>query len=249
MNIEQKVAIVTGAASGFGKALAIALSQRGATVAALDIDPHALANLTATNQNIVAFPCDVTNHEQVDQVIAHIDDELGDISILINNAGLMRNTPLLNLLDRNERKHSISSWREVMAVNQDGVFFMARSAAEKMLDKRVKGVIINISSIAAKGNIGQTAYSASKAAVEAMSNVWAKELGRFGIRSMCIAPGFIDTSGTHDALEDKMLARWVEQTSLRRTGKINEVVAAVICAVENDFMTGTTIAVDGGLSI
>jgi len=126
---------------------------------------------------------------------------------------------------------------------------MTRSVAAKMIKYRNKGVIVNISSISARGNAGQTAYAASKAAIEAMSKVWAKEFGCFGIRSVAVAPGFIDTAGTHDALEEKMLEQWIAKTPLRRTGNISEVVATIKFAIENDFMNGEVINVNGGLVI
>lgn len=249
MNLERKVIVITGAAKGFGKALSLALSQKGALVAGLDTDKEALKELSSLESNIFPHFCDISNAKQVEQVISQIDSHFGEIDIVINNAGLMKNSLLINLLNKEDRKHSISVWHDIISVNQDGVFFVTRSAVEKMIEKRVKGVIVNISSISASGNIGQTAYSASKAAVEAMSNVWSKELGRFGIRSVCVAPGFIDTAGTHNAVEERMLARWIEQTPMRRTGEIEEVVSTVLFAIENDFITGTTLSVNGGLTI
>ena len=126
---------------------------------------------------------------------------------------------------------------------------MTRSVAAKMLKNRNKGIVLNISSISARGNVGQTAYAASKAAVEAMTKVWAKEFGRSGIRSVAIAPGFMDTAGTHDAVEEKMLAQWIEKTPLRRTGTADEVVKTVLFAIENDFVNGAVINVNGGLTI
>ena len=126
---------------------------------------------------------------------------------------------------------------------------MTHSVVNKMIGNRNKGVIINISSIAAKGNAGQTAYAATKASVEAMSKVWAKELGGFGIRAVAIAPGFINTIGTHDALEEKMLAKWIGKTQLNRTGEISEIVLAAQFAIENDFFNGEVLNVNGGLVV
>ena len=161
----------------------------------------------------------------------------------------MKNAPLVNILSRPDSRHSIDLWDNVIQINQNAIFYMARSVVNKMIKNRNKGVIINISSIAARGNAGQTAYSATKAAVEAMTKVWAKELGGFDIRSVSIAPGFMNTLGTHDALEEKMLAKWIEKTPLKRTGEISEVVQAAQFAIENDFFNGEVLNVNGGLSL
>jgi 3-oxoacyl-[acyl-carrier protein] reductase len=161
----------------------------------------------------------------------------------------MKNAPLVNLLQRPDNRHPIDLWHNVIEVNQHAVFYTTRSFVSNMIKNRNNGVVVNISSIAAGGNIGQTAYSASKAAVEAMTKVWAKELGAFGIRTVAIAPGFIDTTGTRDALEEKMLGNWIDKTPLKRTGKIEEIVSAVQFAIINDFLTGVVIGLNGGLTI
>lgn len=249
MNIQGSRVLITGAASGFGRSMALSFSALGAKVIALDINTDALEVLKRENSSIFSFVCDITNVTQVESVVVDIFEKFGGLEVLINNAGIMKNAPLINLLDRKDKKHSVELWNKVVSVNQSAVFYMTRSCVEAMLNKRNKGVIINISSISAKGNIGQTAYSATKAAVEAMTIVWAKELGRFGIRSVAVAPGFMDTAGTADALEEKMLSQWVEKTPLRRTGTIDEVVKTVQFIVENDFVNAEVINVNGGLSL
>lgn len=241
--------IITGAGSGFGRKMAIKFAELGANVYAIDIDRDRLADLKINSDNISIFMCDVSDNALVENTIEQIFTLQPKINVILNNAGIMRNAPLINLLARPEKRHSIELYQQVIAVNQNAVFYVTRSAADRMISNRTKGVIINISSISARGNIGQTAYSASKAAIEAMTKVWAKELGRFGIRSVAIAPGFMDTAGTHDALEEKMLSKWIEQTPLRRTGTIDEVVSAVRFAIENDFVNGEVINVNGGLTI
>lgn len=241
--------VITGAASGFGKEMAAFFNGAGSKVFAIDIDKKALVKLGDAIPSIELHHCDVSNNEEVEYTVESIFRNNQHVNVLINNAGIMKNAPLVNLISRTDKRHPVELWERVIAVNQSSVFYMTRSVVEKMIQNRTKGVIINFSSIAAKGNIGQTAYSASKAAVESMTLVWAKELGRFGIRSVAIAPGFIDTSGTHDALEEKMLSQWVEKTPLRRTGTVNEVIKAVQYAIINDFVTGEIINVNGGLTI
>lgn len=239
--------IITGAGSGFGKNMALHFAKQNAKVFALDIDDKALAQLKSENIAIQSYVCDITDNPKVESVIDEIFDTDITANVLINNAGIMKNAPLINILQRPDSKHSIDLWHRVMDVNQNAVFYTTRAFAHQMVKRRNKGAIINISSIAAGGNAGQTAYSASKAAVEAMTKVWAKELGVFGIRAVAVAPGFIDTAGTHDALEEKMLKRWIEQTPLKRTGKIHEIVSAVGFVIENDFINGEVIRVNGGL--
>ena len=249
MDINQTNIIITGAGSGFGKAMSIYFASKGATIFAIDIDKDALSNLKDEADNIHIYKCNVANNSEVENVIDAIFEVNKTANVLINNAGIMKNAPLVNLLSRPDSRHSLELWNNVINVNQNAVFYMTRSVAAKMIRNRNKGVIINISSIAAKGNAGQTAYTASKAAVEAMSKVWAKELGGFGIRSVSIAPGFMNTIGTHDALEEKMLAKWIEKTPLSRTGEINEVVLAAQFAIENEFFNGETLSVNGGLVV
>ena len=248
MELSKTNIIVTGAGSGFGKTMTLLFSSMGAKVYAIDIDAIALNRLKEENADIETFNCDVSDNNQVENIVDEIFLLKKSINVLINNAGIMKNAPLVNLLNRPESRHSVELWARVIEVNQNSVFYMTRSVANKMIKNRNKGVIINISSISARGNIGQTAYAASKAAVEAMTKVWAKELGFFGIRSVAIAPGFMDTAGTHDAVEEKMLNKWIEQTPLKRTGSILEVVSTVKFAIENDFVNGEVLNVNGGLT-
>jgi 3-oxoacyl-[acyl-carrier protein] reductase len=249
MQLSEANIIITGAGSGFGKSMATHFAEQNAQVYAVDINENALTLLKAENDSIQTFVCDITDNTRVEKAIDEIFLSDSKTNILINNAGIMKNAPLINILQRPDSKHNLDLWHRVIDINQHAVFYTTRAFADQMIKKRNKGVIINISSIAATGNAGQTAYSASKAAVEAMTKVWAKELGVFGIRAVAIAPGFIDTAGTHDALEEKMLNRWVEQTPLKRTGKIEEIVSAVRFVIENDFINGEIIRINGGLTI
>lgn len=249
MIINETKIIITGAGSGFGKAMSLSFSKQGAKVFAVDIDESALKRLKGEDANIETFLCDVSDNTQVEKTVEEIYALDKKTNVLINNAGIMKNAPMVNILSRPDSRHSVELWHRIIAVNQNSVFFMTRSVAEKMIKNRNKGAIISISSISARGNAGQTAYSASKAAIEAMTKVWAKEFGFFGIRSVAIAPGFMNTAGTHDALEEKMLAKWIDKTPLKRIGSIHEVVNTVAFAIENDFITGEVISVNGGLVI
>jgi 3-oxoacyl-[acyl-carrier protein] reductase len=247
MNIADTNIIITGAGAGFGRAMALHFSGLGARVYALDIDTAALSGLKEEGGCIGYFRCDVSDNDEVEKTVDEVFALDSKVNVLINNAGIMKNSPLVNLLSRPDSRHPVDLWNKVIDVNQNGVFYMTRSVAAKMMKHRNKGAIISISSIAARGNAGQTAYAASKAAVEAMTKVWAKELGAWGIRAVAVAPGFIDTAGTHDALEEKMLAQWIDKTPLKRTGSVDEVVRTVHFAIDNDFINGEVLNVNGGL--
>ena len=247
MKIQDSNIIVTGAASGFGREISKTFSSEGASIYALDIDKNGLESLKKTNKNITTFICDVTDSHRINDVVNDIFNSNKKINVLVNNAGIMISSPLINLLDSKNSLHSEELFEKVINVNLFSVFKMTRVVAFNMIKKRNKGVIINIGSIASNGNAGQTAYSASKAAVGAMSKVWAKELGAFGIRAVEISPGFIDTKGTHYAIEEKALKNWVMKTPIKRTGKIEEVVEAIRFSITNDFFNGESININGGL--
>jgi 3-oxoacyl-[acyl-carrier protein] reductase len=250
LEIQNAHIIITGAGAGFGKSMTQYYASHGATVHAIDMNQEALDTLKSEiDGNLETYTCDVSNVDQVEATLTAIFESDAKINVLINNAGIMKNAPLINFLKRPDGRHDLDLWDKVIQVNQNSVFYMTRTVVNFMIKKRNKGVLIHVSSIAASGNIGQTAYSASKAAVEAMSKVWSKELGAFGIRSVCIAPGFMNTVGGHDALEEKMLANWVSKTPLRRTGEIDEVVKATQFCIENDFFNGEVLKVNGGLTL
>ena len=186
---------------------------------------------------------DITVEADVANAINKVNERFGRVHILVNCAGIAGKTNILS--------HEVESdnMRLVFDVNFMGSFYTSKYAIPYML-KNNYGRVLHIASISGKeGNAGMLAYSASKAAVEAMTKVWAKELGAFGIRSVAIAPGFIDTDGTHNALEEKMLNKWIELTPIKRTGKLNEIVSAVQFTIQNDFVNGEVIHVDGGLRI
>ena len=139
--------------------------------------------------------------------------------------------------------------QKVIDINLNGVFYVTANVAEKMILSKQKGVIINISSIAAQGNIGQSAYAASKAAVEALTKTWSKELGMFKIRCACIAPGFFNTPSTKESLSESMLAKWQKGVPLARLGELDELLSAVEFIIQNDYFNGKILALDGGLNL
>ncbi len=249
MQLDNANIIITGAAAGFGKAMSLYFSANGSVINAIDINQKALNLLHKEDPSINIYHCDITDNKKVEKTVDSIFEANFGVNVLINNAGIMKSTPLVNLLTRPDSRHPIDLWNKVINVNQNAVFYMTRSVVNKMIRNRNKGVILNISSIAAQGNAGQTAYAASKAAAESMTKVWAKELGGFGIRSVAIAPGFMNTQGTYDALEEKILNNWIDKTPLKRTGEISEVVLSAQFCIENDFLNGEILKINGGLKI
>lgn len=249
MHIQDQPTLITGAASGFGRALAERLLEEGARVAVLDCDHERLGALAGAHPELLAIPCDVADPVQVDHAVRQAAEAFGGIRILVNNAGIMRSAALINPLDRHDPRHSLDLWHQVMNVNLNSVFYLTRAVAADMVQRRASGVILNVSSISARGNAGQSAYSAAKAAVEALTVVWAKELGRLGIRVAAIAPGFCDTTGTADALEAAQLARWVDQVPLKRMGRVEEVVDALLWMLRADYFNGRVLELDGGLRL
>ncbi|WPL14175.1 SDR family NAD(P)-dependent oxidoreductase [Thiorhodovibrio litoralis] len=249
MDLTDQPTLITGAAAGFGRALTERLLAEGARVAALDCDGERLAQLAAEQPEVLPIVCDVADPAAVEAAVAQVTERLGGIRILINNAGIMRSAPLLNPLDRTDPRHPLDLWHQVLDVNLNGVFYLTRAVAADMLQRRARGVIVNVSSISARGNAGQSAYSAAKAAVEALTVVWAKELGRLGIRVAAIAPGFCDTQGTADALEAAQLASWVDQVPLKRMGKVEEMVDALLWILQADYFNGRVLELDGGLRL
>lgn len=250
MNLTGAKILITGGGSGIGRFLAEQLLNASAEVGVLEQDVARCDELrAASGGRIQTWPCDVSDPDAVDATLQSVFDSGFDPDVLINNAGIIHSEPLVNMLSRSDRAHSRESWRRVMAADLDSVFFVTSRVVDRMLAKRRKGVVISISSIAAQGNAGQSAYSAAKAGVNALTRTWAKELGGLGLRFAAIAPGFIDTPSTRAALSEANLTRLQQQIPLRRLGDLESIYLAARHIIENDYLTGTVLEVDGGLVI
>ena len=249
MDIENKAIIITGAARGLGAAMAKRLAAHKCKLGLIDLDQESI-NATkeacaSLGAEVMAYAADVTCEEDVTATFRQIVADLGPLYGAINNAGITRDALLVKFKDgKFEKKMSLEDWQAVVNVNLTGVFLSGREAAQLMIESGTKGVIINISSIARHGNFGQTNYSATKAGVQAMAVVWAKELSRYGIRVNAIAPGFINTEMVA-AMPDNVKEKLAAMIPLKRIGEPDEVAEAAEFIFQNDYFSGRCIDLDG----
>jgi 3-oxoacyl-[acyl-carrier protein] reductase len=250
MKLAEARIVLTGGGAGIGRFLLERLISDGASVAVLERDAEKCAEIATLYQGAVqALTCDVTDAAMVDERLRQLFESGFEPSALINNAGVIHSRPLVNMLAKGDRVHSHDHWRRILAANLDSVFLVTGRVVDRMLSKRTKGVVVSVSSIAARGNAGQSAYSAAKAGVNALTMTWAKELGAMGLRFVAVAPGFIDTPSTNDALSETTITKLKLQVPLRRLGDLESVYQAVRYAIENEYVNGTVLDVDGGLVI
>jgi 3-oxoacyl-[acyl-carrier protein] reductase len=249
MKVGGKKIVLTGGARGLGRAMVEKLVSREAIVTVFDIDTAGLNNLLKDHPVVEGVFCDVTDYDQVSAATEKFFAGHGAPDVLINNAGILYSEPLIKITDTTVQKHGRDSWERVLRANLSSVFYMTSCMVEKMVATRKKGVIANIGSISAAGNPGASAYSATKAAVHALTQAWARELGALGIRVIAIAPGFMDTDSTSSAMSEAALKETIRRVPLLRLGKTEEVAEAVVAAIENDFFNGKVLELDGGLII
>ncbi|PKR85723.1 beta-ketoacyl-ACP reductase [Heyndrickxia camelliae] len=241
MKLEGKVVIITGGAGGLGKEASLLFASEGAHVVVADYNKEAAEEI-ANGVNGLGLAVDVSNREQVDRLVNEVIDRYGKIDILINNAGITMDSTLV--------KMNQEQWEHVIAINQTGVFHCTQAVVPHMLQAGY-GRIINTSSIVGRmGNFGQTNYAATKAAVIAMTQTWAKELGRKGINVNAVAPGFIMTPMT-EKMPEKVLQGMKEKVSLQRLGTPRDIANTYLFLASDDssYINGAVIPVDGGLSI
>lgn len=253
MQIHDKVIAITGAGQGLGKAMAVMLAKQGGKLALIDRNGEALDKVVAEcrSQGVAAegFIADIANEADVIALFERIGQALGPVDALVNNAGIIRDGLLVKAKDGViESKLSLSDWQKVIDVNLTGVFLCGREAAAQMVQHGKAGVIINISSISRKGNMGQSNYAAAKAGVAAMTVTWAKELARYSIRVAAIAPGFIATDMTASMKPD-VIAKIEAGIPLRKMGLPENIAQTVKFILENDYLTGRVLEIDGGLRL
>jgi 3-oxoacyl-[acyl-carrier protein] reductase len=244
MTLQGQIALVTGASRGIGQAIALELGKQGATVigtATSDKGAQAISEyLAAAGVTGTGLALNVNDVAQIDLVLDTLRKQFGEVSILINNAGITKD----NLLAR----MSEEEWDDVLTTNLKSVFRLSRAVLRAMMKART-GRIINISSVVgSSGNPGQTNYSASKAGMVGFSKSLAQEIGSRNITVNCVAPGFIDTDMTQ-ALGEEQRAKLVEHVPLKRLGKPEDIAAAVafLAGPGAAYITGTTLHVNGGM--
>jgi 3-oxoacyl-[acyl-carrier protein] reductase len=249
MNLSGKNAIVTGGVSGLGLCMVEKLIAKAARVTVFDVSTQGLELLANRHPSVNCVYCDVSNYDQVVAATAQYHDKFGAADVLINNAGILYSAPLAKFTAAGIEKHDVEMWNRVLATDLSSVFYMTACVVEHLIKTRTRGVIVNISSVSAAGNVGQSAYSAAKAGVNALTATWAKELGPLGIRVVAIAPGYSDTESTKLALGKSTLEEIVQRVPLRRLGKPEEIADGVLSVIENDFFHGKVVELDGGLVV
>jgi 3-oxoacyl-[acyl-carrier protein] reductase len=244
MQLKQKVAIVTGAAQGIGKEIALTLAREGADLAICDVNKEALAAaqkaIEGAGVRALSLCVDVTSAMQVEEFVNKVLDKLGKVDILVNNAGITKDSLIMRMKEED--------WDAVLAVNLKGAFNCIKAVSRAMIKQR-SGKIVNIASIIGiMGNAGQANYSASKAGLIGLTKSAAKELASRNINVNAVAPGFIKTAMT-DKLSDEQKQRMLAAIPLAKLGEPKDVASAVLFLVSeaSSYITGEVIKIDGGM--
>ncbi len=242
-----RVALVTGAGSGIGRAIALRFAEEGADIATIDVNEATAAKTAAAvgalGRRAVAVRADVSRSSDVEAAVAKAESTLGPITVLVNNAGLTRDKTIRNLTE--------SDWDLVLDIHLKGTFLCTKVVAARMREHGRGGAIVNLSSISAKiGNFGQANYASAKAGIVALTKVTAREYARYGVRANAIQPGMIDTPMTQ-ALTEEHRAQSVAETPLGRLGRPEEVAAVALFLASDlaSYVTGAVIEVTGGRSL
>ncbi len=242
MRLPGKIAVVTGAGRGIGRAIAHKLAGEGATVICADInDQDAQETVTSGSGSLRGAQLDVSHASECGDLVARTVADLGRLDIMVNNAGINRDAMLHKMTDE--------QWDQVLAVDLSGVFYLTRAAGRAMRQAG-SGRIVNISSASWLGNMGQANYAAAKAGVVGLTRTAAKELARAQITANVICPGFIDTDMTR-ALPEKVHQAQLDKIPLGRAGSVEDVanVVAFLASDEAAYVTGEIINVGGGYAI
>lgn len=245
--LEGKTALITGAARGIGKALAVKFAQEGANIAFTDlvIDENGKATeeeIAALGVKVKGYASNAADFNQTKEVVAEVHKDFGSIDILVNNAGITKDGLMMRMTE--------AQWDAVINVNLKSAFNFINATLPIMLRQR-SGSIINMASVVGvHGNAGQSNYAASKAGMIALAKSIAQEVGSRGIRANAIAPGFIETAMTA-ALPDEVRADWAKKIPLRRGGQPEDIanVATFLASNMSSYVTGQVIQVDGGMNM
>jgi 3-oxoacyl-[acyl-carrier protein] reductase len=245
--LDQKIALVTGAGRGIGKAIALRLAMEGATVIVNYNGSAARAEETVREirdmgQMAESYQCNVSDYDAVAEMIQYVVKTYGRLDILVNNAGITKDNLIMRMSEQD--------FDDVLDINLKGTFHTIRHTARQMLKQR-SGRIINISSVSGVlGNAGQANYAASKAGVIGLTKTMARELASRGITVNAVAPGFVETDMT-GSMDEKIIQEAVKQIPLGRMGKPEEIASAVayLSQDESGYITGQVLCVDGGMAM
>lgn len=247
LNLDGRVALVTGGSRGIGKAIVETLAQAGAKVAFVyrsskESADAIVAELAEKGLETIGIQADVSSKEEAERVVAEVVEKWGRIDILVNNAGIIKDG-LLAVMEKD-------AWQSVIDTNLTGVYNFASSVMRQMMSQRY-GRIVNISSVAAEfGNQGQVNYAASKGGIQGLTRCLATEVGRRNITVNAVAPGFIETDMT-EAVRNAAESEIKKQISVRRLGQPEDIANAVLflASEEAGYITGHVLTVDGGLTL
>src|SRR5262249_33125680 len=242
----QSWVVVSGAGGALGSSLAAHYAAKGYPVLGLDrrldrLHGEALPRVTGKAMDLVS-------EEEVCDGLASVLGDTGRVGLLINAVGLIWNEPVISFRLGKITPHNMDSWRRVIDANLTAAFIVARLIAARMV-RTGGGAIVNFSSIASGGNIGQAAYGAAQAGIEGLTRAMAVELGPMGVRVNALALGFIDVETTRAALSADQLQDHVERTPLQRMGRLAEVISAVEFLETNEFVNGEVVRIDGGIHL
>lgn len=244
--LANKVAIVTGGARGIGSVTAQTFAREGATVSIWDMDAangeSFAAELVAAGFKAEFRLVNTTDHAAVTAAADAVQAAYGQIDILINNAGITRDSSLMKMTD--------AQWQQVIDVNLSGVFYCTQAVAKHMISRNYGRIISASSVVGIQGNFGQTNYVATKAGVIGMTKVWARELGRKGITANAVAPGFIATEMV-TTIPEAVINDLKSRTPLTRLGDPQDIANAYLFLASDEaaFINGTTLSVDGGITL
>jgi 3-oxoacyl-[acyl-carrier protein] reductase len=242
---EEGLIVISGAGGALGSRLVSHFVGRNRSVLALD---RRFDNAFEENERLLCRNLDLTSESDVGAALAAASDRFGQIGLLVNTVGMIWNEPVLSFRQGRLEAHSLDNWRMVLEANLTAAFVVASAVASRMA-RSGGGAIVNFSSIAARGNSGQVAYSAAKAGIEGMTVTMARELGPMGVRVNALAPGFIEAPTTRANVADDQLKAHIENTPLGRLGAPRDVIGAVEFLASNEFVNGVVLRIDGGLHL
>ena len=255
-DVKEKIAIVTGGASGIGLATAKMLLEKGAKVAIADYNSDAVAKETASlketySENVIGLTVDVSNEAAVKKLVDDVVEEFGRLDIMVNNAGISGNSKMITGDDE-----SINDFKRIFDINVNGVIYGGKYASEQMIKQGEGGAIVNTSSMMGVigTNIGGTGYCGSKHAVLGITKAWALELAPHNIRVNALCPGYTVTGMINPEIYGQEFFDWAMSlhplaAAVKRIANADEMAHAILFMIENTFLTGQHVTIDGGYTI